>query len=277
MRAEVIEIPDAVARLLSLSQPNIEAAAELVRAANPSMFLSVARGSSDHACTFLKYASELILRRPMATVGPSVSSVYGVELQAPDAVCISISQSGQSPDIVRMTESLRANGTPTIALTNDATSRLAKVSDTTLSIHAGAELSVAATKTFVTSLVAGLWLIAEIKQDGELLAAIRNLPGRLSSRWDGVRPGPSPTRPRLSSRKPASFTPRAIPLPKSCMARFPSWTRTFLLFHSLQVMPPRTVSRKHQTRLLKRAPAFSRWPVARHRQRCSPMCARTTG
>ncbi|MEM9430032.1 MAG: SIS domain-containing protein [Pseudomonadota bacterium] len=181
MRSEILEVPDAVERLLSNGHAAIAAAADMAREAAPQFLMSVARGSSDHACTFLKYASELILRRPMASVGPSVSSVYGVELMAPGALCLSVSQSGQSPDIVRMTESLRTGGTLTIAITNEPTSRLAQVADRALPIHAGPELSVAATKTFVTSLVAGLWLIAEIKKDADLIAAIRALPEHLNA------------------------------------------------------------------------------------------------
>ena len=181
MRQEVLEIPIAVDRLLTQGGKAIAKAAGKAREANPPFLLSVARGSSDHACTYLKYASELILRRPMASVGPSVASIYGVELEAPGALCISVSQSGQSPDIVRMTEALRDNGALTVAITNDANSRLAGVADTTLPIHAGPELSVAATKTFVTSLVAGLWLIAEIKGDDTLIAAIRALPAHLEA------------------------------------------------------------------------------------------------
>lgn len=181
MRKEILEIPDAVERLLTQGNAAITEAAQKARAADPRFLISVARGSSDHACTYLKYASELILRRPMASVGPSVNSIYGVELDVPESLCISVSQSGQSPDIVRMTESLRANGALTVAITNNADSRLAQVSDRVLPIHAGPELSVAATKTFVTSLVAGLWLIADLKGDEALLAAIRALPGHLAA------------------------------------------------------------------------------------------------
>jgi glucosamine--fructose-6-phosphate aminotransferase (isomerizing) len=179
MRSEILEIPEAVDRLLSGGQSEIAAAAAKARAADPRLLVSVARGSSDHACTFLKYASELILRRPMASVGPSVKSVYGVDLDVERALCIAISQSGQSPDIVSMTESLGAGGALTVAITNNTESRLAGIADTTLPIHAGPELSVAATKTFVNSLVAGLWLIAEIKGDEELVTAIRGLPEHL--------------------------------------------------------------------------------------------------
>lgn len=181
MLREVSEIPAAVDRLLTRGADAIAVAAHKARELDPRFLLSVARGSSDHACTYLKYASELVLKRPMASVGPSVSSIYGVELQAAGALCISVSQSGQSPDIVRMTESLSTSGALCVAITNDAGSPLAGVADTTLPIHAGPELSMAATKTFVTSLVAGLWLICEIKGDDALLAAIRALPERLEA------------------------------------------------------------------------------------------------
>jgi glucosamine--fructose-6-phosphate aminotransferase (isomerizing) len=181
MRNEILEIPEAVERILSKGEDVISDAAESVRTADPSFLISVARGTSDHACTFLKYASELLLRRPVASVGPSVNSIYGVDVLASNAVAISISQSGQSPDIVNMIKSLKESCPLTIAITNNADSRLANEAGTNLPMHAGPELSVAATKTFVTSLVVGLWLIAEIKRDRELLSAIRALPDQLAS------------------------------------------------------------------------------------------------
>jgi glucosamine--fructose-6-phosphate aminotransferase (isomerizing) len=117
----------------------------------------------------------------MASVGPSVMSIYDVALEADGAVCFSVSQSGQSPDIVGMTDALGKGGALTVALTNDGNSRLASVARMTVPILAGPELSVAATKTFVTSLVAGLWVIAEIKGDTDLLSAIRSLPDDLEA------------------------------------------------------------------------------------------------
>ncbi len=176
MRREILEIPEAVERLLTLGSSGITATADAARALNPRFLMSIARGSSDHACTYLKYACELILRRPVASVGPSVNSVYGVDLLGEGALCLAVSQSGRSPDIVRMTDALGASGAMTVAITNDPDSDLAQVAEATLPIHAGPELSVAATKTFVTSLVAGLWLVAEMKQDAALLQAIRALP-----------------------------------------------------------------------------------------------------
>ena len=179
MRQEILEIPAAVDRLLSDGATHIQDAAHRVKQADPRFLITVARGSSDHACAYLKYASELLLNLPVASVGPSVNSIYGADLRASGALCLSISQSGQSPDIVGMTRSLHSSGGVTVAITNNTESRLADVADALLPLYAGPELSVAATKTFVTSLVAGLWLLAEVKGDDGLISAIRSLPGHL--------------------------------------------------------------------------------------------------
>ena len=179
MLREVMEIPDAIERLLTQGAADVQAAAKVARDLDPVYLLSVARGSSDHACTYLKYASELLLRRPMASVGPSVKSVYDVDIQCKGALSFSVSQSGMSPDIVRMTDAITRGGGLSIAITNNGASDLAKVAGAVLPIHAGPELSVAATKTFVTSMVTGLWLLAEIQADADLLAAIHKLPAHI--------------------------------------------------------------------------------------------------
>lgn len=192
MKTEIEEIPVAVERLLMSGDKQIDQIASRLKNAEVPCLLSVARGSSDHVCTYLKYAAELLLGLPMATVGPSLASVYNARLQAKGMLCFSVSQSGKSPDITRMTETLTEAGAVTLAITNDVGSPLAKVSAETIPIHAGPELSVAATKTFVTSLVAGLWLLAELKCEDELLAAIRKLPEHLdrATRCDWTRAAP---------------------------------------------------------------------------------------
>lgn len=179
MRAEVEEIPAAVARLLDEGGADTSKVAEAARALSPRFLVTVARGSSDHACTYLKYVSELTLGLPVASVGPSVASIYGAKLALADSLCISVSQSGKSPDIVEMTRGARQGGAYAVAVTNHPDSPLAQAANATLRIHAGPEISVAATKTFVTSAVAGLWLLAEMKGDAALLAAIRDLPAAL--------------------------------------------------------------------------------------------------
>jgi glucosamine--fructose-6-phosphate aminotransferase (isomerizing) len=180
MFQEVREIPLAVQRLLDKSGADIAAAAKAVRDIDPAVIVTVARGSSDHACTYLKYAAELMLGLPVASVGPSVTSIYGAKLRLRDMLCISVSQSGKSPDIVDLARAARAGGALALAITNDASSPLAMAADRVIDIQAGPERSVAATKTFVTSAVAGLALLADWHGDRALQAAIAGLPERLA-------------------------------------------------------------------------------------------------
>jgi len=176
MAREVAEIPQAVARFLAGSAPAISAAVASLRAADPDMILTAARGSSDHAASYLKYAIELMTGIPVASIGPSVASIYGRKMRVGRAACIGISQSGRSPDIVEMLRANRKGGALTIAVTNFADSPTALASAHCIPLGAGVENSVAATKTFVTSVVAGLQLLAEWQQDAALLAALRDLP-----------------------------------------------------------------------------------------------------
>jgi glutamine---fructose-6-phosphate transaminase (isomerizing) len=191
MAREICEIPAAVARLIADGRPEIRAAGVAARLRNPALIATVARGSSDHACTYLKYAAELTLGLPVASIGPSVASVYGAKLHMGNALCLTVSQSGQSPDIVEMARAAGMGGALTVAITNHPASPLGVVSQHCLSLHAGAELSVAATKTFVNSAVAGLMLIAEWAEDAALLAAIHALPAHLdravAQDWGALR------------------------------------------------------------------------------------------
>jgi glutamine---fructose-6-phosphate transaminase (isomerizing) len=191
MATEVREIPSVVARLIADGAPAIRAAADAARARDPALIATVARGSSDHACTYLKYVAELTLGLPVASIGPSVASVYGARLRMRNALCLTVSQSGQSPDIVAMAKAATVGGALTVAITNHPASPLGIASQHCLALHAGPEISVAATKTFVNSAVAGLFLIAEWARDADLLAAIHALPAHLeravAQDWGALR------------------------------------------------------------------------------------------
>jgi glucosamine--fructose-6-phosphate aminotransferase (isomerizing) len=143
------------------------------------MVATIARGSSDHAAAFLKYAIELTAGVPVASIGPSIMSIYGRELRLDGCAAISISQSGKSPDIVAMAQSARRNGALSIALTNTAGSPLAESADISIDLAAGKEQSVAATKSFVSSVVAGLAILSHWTEHDGLKAALGKLPEAL--------------------------------------------------------------------------------------------------
>lgn len=190
MHAEVQEIPEAISRFIQDSKDATAQAAQALKAKNPSMIATIARGSSDHASSFLKYAIELTAGVPVTSLAPSIASIYGVDLKLSNAATISISQSGESPDIVAMTEMAKTNGALCVTLTNKAQSPLAQAAHNTVDIHAGPELSVAATKSFISSVVAGLSVLAEWQDDATLREALDALPEHtkkaLSCDWSAL-------------------------------------------------------------------------------------------
>ncbi|HEX4298676.1 MAG TPA: SIS domain-containing protein, partial [Devosia sp.] len=176
MRHEIEQIPEATRRLLDRSSDRLEAAGAALGKLQPVMIATIARGSSDHAAAYLKYAIELVAGVPVASIGPSVMSIYGRELHLEGCGVLSISQSGKSPDIVAMAQSARRNGGLGIALTNTPDSPLAAAADIAVDLAAGVEQSVAATKSFVSSVVAGLAILAHWTGDAPLRASLAELP-----------------------------------------------------------------------------------------------------
>jgi glucosamine--fructose-6-phosphate aminotransferase (isomerizing) len=105
------------------------------------------------------------------------------------SVSIAISQSGRSPDIVDMQRAARRGGALAAALVNDETSPLATEAEVLLPLCAGAEHSVAATKSMVAGLVAGASLVAAWREDRQLADALAALPDIL--RGQTAPPPPS--------------------------------------------------------------------------------------
>jgi glucosamine--fructose-6-phosphate aminotransferase (isomerizing) len=179
MASEIAESGAVVRRqLIANAVPSAKLAAEL-RARKPLFAVTIARGSSDHAALYLKHLIELKAALACASLGPSLASLYHAPLRLSEAVAIAISQSGRSPDIVAMQRAARDQGAVTIALVNDEGSSLARDADALLPLYAGAERSVAATKSMIASLVAGASLVAHWSEDSALLAALAQLPSIL--------------------------------------------------------------------------------------------------
>ncbi|MEO3432993.1 SIS domain-containing protein [Inquilinus sp. CAU 1745] len=184
MLAEASETPRIVARQFERNADAVATLAERLRAAPPRFVVTGARGSSDHAATFAKYLIETRLGLVTASAAPSVATIYNRTLAMEGALFIAISQSGRSPDLIDMTERAKAGGALTVALVNDSESPLAAVCDTVLPLHAGAETSVAATKSYIGSLAALLHLTAAWTGDEALTRALTQLPGRLEEALD---------------------------------------------------------------------------------------------
>jgi glutamine---fructose-6-phosphate transaminase (isomerizing) len=180
MAAEIAETPDAVARFLDREGPTLSALGGRLRALAPPFVATCARGSSDHAANYFGYGLEILTGIPVASIGPSIASIYRAPLRLKGALMISVSQSGKSPDIVALQAAARAAGAFAVAVVNDAASPLAQQADAVLPLHAGMERSVAATKSCIASAAVLAALIAELAEDDALRMALRDLPESLA-------------------------------------------------------------------------------------------------
>jgi glucosamine--fructose-6-phosphate aminotransferase (isomerizing) len=179
MLREAAEAPDVVSRLVAENESACRELGNRLRARPPAFVVTCARGSSDSAATFAKYLWEVRLGTVVASVGPSISSIYGQRPRMRDALFLAVSQSGRSPDLLALAEAARADGAFTVALVNDAASPLAGLCEVVLPLHAGPERSVAATKSYLAALAALLQLAAHASGDAGLDRAVRTLADNL--------------------------------------------------------------------------------------------------
>lgn len=180
MFLESQEAASAVERLLSRNHADVSRWSESLRKRPPTVLVTAARGSSDHAATFAKYMIETLTSTPTLSASPSVSSVYSTDLRLQGAVFLAISQSGRSPDLLAQAEAARRGGAQVVALVNDEQSPLATLADLLLPLHAGPERSVAATKSFICALASVLQISGHWAQSPSLLSALEHLPAQLA-------------------------------------------------------------------------------------------------
>ncbi|MBX5456365.1 MAG: SIS domain-containing protein [Thermogemmatispora sp.] len=179
LEQEIRSQPEVLARLLERERPHVE---EIVTSLPPFTYVLIAaRGSSDHAALYAKYVWAALAGHTIALATPSLYTLYGRPPRLDGALVVGISQSGQSPDIVAVLEEGRRQGRPTLAITNDASSPLARAADHVVALHAGAERSVAATKTYTAQLTAlALFAAAWSPESASHLAALEALPSAVA-------------------------------------------------------------------------------------------------
>lgn len=179
MLDEAREAPEAVARQLAQDGERWRAFGERLRQDPPASLLTLARGSSDHAAHYAAYLVMARLGRLVTSMPMSLLTLYQSEIRCDGLASFAFSQSGQSPDLVTPTQYFRQFGALTCAFVNDPDSPLARAAEWLFPLHAGAERSVAATKSFIAQLVAGARLVASWQDDAALAAALEDLPDAL--------------------------------------------------------------------------------------------------
>jgi glutamine---fructose-6-phosphate transaminase (isomerizing) len=180
-REEIGEQPKVAGRLLLAAAGAVDAIAGRVRAKRPAGFLIAARGSSDHAALYAKYLFGRRNRALVSLAAPSLYTHYASPPQLQGWCVIGISQSGASPDVVAVVEEGRRQGCLTVAITNEAESRLASAADLALVLGTGPERSVPASKTYTASLLGLAMLSQAMDPEPDFGAALARVPRALGA------------------------------------------------------------------------------------------------
>ncbi|WP_019517492.1 SIS domain-containing protein [Sphingomonas sp. Mn802worker] len=183
MFAEAAQSSAVVAHQQAANHDVLARLADDLRTMPPHVAMTAARGSSDHAATYLKHLIETRVGVLVASAAPSVASIYRADVMAETLLAIGVSQSGKSPDLLATMERAKHMGARTLALVNTIDSPLAEMVDTVLPLHAGAETSVAATKSFIATLAASLSLMAAWSGAADLADDAAALPDLLAQAW----------------------------------------------------------------------------------------------
>jgi glucosamine--fructose-6-phosphate aminotransferase (isomerizing) len=175
LESELREQPDALRRFLDREGDAVRELSAAVGGRGVNYVVIAARGSSDNAARYAQYVFGALNRLPVALATPSLYTLYHAPPRLDSALVVGISQSGASPDVWAVVAEARAQGCPTIAITNEPRSPLGEAADYVIPLHAGPERAVAATKTYLNSLAAvalvSAGLTADRKRLAELLAA----------------------------------------------------------------------------------------------------------
>jgi len=190
LRDEILEQPAVAGRFLEHGLPVVRRIADSLADREIDVVIIAARGTSDHAAIYAQYLFGALHRLPVALATPSLVSLYGIAPRLDRALVIGISQSGRSPDVVAVLDAARAQGAPTIAITNAPGSPLARAAEHPIDVAAGPELATAATKTYTAQLlaVAALASALPVASDthplggspAERCAALEGIPSALS-------------------------------------------------------------------------------------------------
>ncbi len=171
MIEETRQQPQALARTLEEAS-GLEA---FLRGRRPRWIILAARGTSDNAAVFGRYLIEITTGIPVSLAAPSVVTLYHGQLEFRDALVIGISQSGESTDTNAYLEEARRRGALTLGVTNEPASSMTRAADYVVLSQAGAELSVAATKTYSCQLMT-MYLLACALEGLCRLESLRRIP-----------------------------------------------------------------------------------------------------
>jgi len=178
-------IRDTLGGYISAAAPLVDLS--LINYANTGGLTLLACGTSYHAVLMGKCIMEELLG---IRVRVELASEFNYSAQvSASAGAIAITQSGETADTLKAMKRLKGMGSRVIAITNVVGSTASRIADQTVYTWAGPEMSVAATKSFTSQLVALYWLAlssyeAGSRRLGSLITGLRQLPSKVQQVLD---------------------------------------------------------------------------------------------
>jgi glutamine---fructose-6-phosphate transaminase (isomerizing) len=181
----------------------------------------VACGTSYHAGLIGRYAIEEFSRVPVEV---EIASEYRYRnpVVGPGDLVIGISQSGETADTLAAMRTARERGANVLAITNIMGSQATREADGVLYTRAGLEIGVAATKTFVSQVVAMYLLalrLAELRGTLErdalkaTISEVKRLPHRIAEMFERDMSGVQAVADRVSDAEFFLYLGRHVGLP----------------------------------------------------------------
>jgi len=190
LEKEIRQQPEVLAKVREANEATIDKILADVKSAGIESIYFAARGTSDHACIYAQYLFGILAGIPCTSGTPSVVTKYGAKLKLKNQLVIGVSQSGKAEDVLAILKNGNDDSTITVAITNNPDSPMAKEAKYHLYCNAGAETSIAATKTFtsqmyILALLCGKWaqndkFLAELASVSEIAAeALKDIPNQV--------------------------------------------------------------------------------------------------
>ena len=185
MLKEIHEQPDVirntlVGKLHTASEPVVLDEVKLTKETlkNLNRIQIIACGTSLHAAMVGKYLIETFCGVPV-DVEASSEYIYRRTVTDEHTLVVGVSQSGETADTLTAIKQAKSKGSHILIITNRPDSSMAREADSLLSVNAGIEVSVAATKSYIAQLMAFYLLslyMAEIKgsTDASVIQLIKN-------------------------------------------------------------------------------------------------------
>ena len=173
---EIQSQPETLRHFIDGAWDEVTATADWMSGLDFTHVVMAARGSSDNAARYAQYLWGAHNGLNVALAAPSLYTLFASPPNLEGSLVAGISQSGESPDLLAVLESARAQGRPTLAITNNATSPMALRADRHLGIAAGPELAVAATKSYTNQLLALAALSTALEGSSEHHESLSRVP-----------------------------------------------------------------------------------------------------